>query len=413
MPRSCSRSRSALYAIARGVVIEPPALLTQPLANLFERFSRRAGAEHADAMVSRTLIRYFGMRFLGAVTSVFVGIFVLIVLVDYIEFMRRAADVPNLSTWMVAKTSFFRVPQLTERLLPFSVLVGAMACYLALSRRNELVIARSAGMSAWQFVAPAVIVAFMIGIVATAIYNPLSASMREMSKRLEAEIFGNKQSGAAQKRSPASGCGSAASTANRSSTRRQARNRACGSTGSACSPSIPPASRWSGSRPSVPCWSPATGGSIRRSVYVSGEPPRDYDTYLVKTNLTAAQVRESFSTPETVPFWELPAYIEIAERSGLAAAGYKLQYHLLIARPFLLSAMVLLACSVSLRFFRFGGVARMVLSGVAAGFLLYVLSKVTEDLSKAELMHPAVAAWLPVLAGGLTGFVVLLYQEDG
>jgi lipopolysaccharide export system permease protein len=148
-------------------------------------------------------------------------------------------------------------------------------------------------------------------------------------------------------------------------------------------------------------------------VYVSGEPPRDHETYLVKTNLTAAQVRESFSTPETVPFWELPAYIEIAERSGLVAAGYKLQYQILIARPFLLTAMVLLACSVSLRFFRFGGVPRMVLSGVAAGFLLYVLSKVTEDLSKAELLHPALRRMVACACGGLTGFVVLLYQEDG
>ena len=144
-------------------------------------------------MVSRTLIRYFGMRFLGAVMSVFLGIFVLIVLVDYIELMRRAADIPNLSGWVVAKTSFFRVPQLTERLLPFSVLVGAMTCYLALSRRNELVIARSAGMSAWQFVAPALIVAFVIGLAATAIYNPLSAAMREWSKKLEAEMFGDQK----------------------------------------------------------------------------------------------------------------------------------------------------------------------------------------------------------------------------
>ena len=31
-------------------------------------------------------------------------------------------------------------------------------------------------------------------------------------------------------------------------------------------------------------------------------------------------MRESFSTPETVPFWDLPAYIEIAERSGLDAS---------------------------------------------------------------------------------------------
>jgi lipopolysaccharide export system permease protein len=90
-----------------------------------------------------------------------------------------------------------------------------------------------------------------------------------------------------------------------------------------------------------------------------------------------------------------------------------LQLQKLLARPFLLAAMVLLAAAVSLRFFRFGGVQKMVLSGVAAGFLLYVLSKVTEDLSKAELMHPVAAAWLPVLVGGVTGFIALLYQEDG
>src|SRR5437016_4621973 len=135
-------------------------------------------------MIPRTLIRYFGLRFLGAVMSVFFGIFLLIVLVDYIEMMRRAADVVNLSAWMAAKASFFRVPQLTERILPFSILVGTMACYLNLSRRLELVVARAAGMSAWQFVAPAVLMAFLVGLVATAIYNPISAVMREWSKRI-------------------------------------------------------------------------------------------------------------------------------------------------------------------------------------------------------------------------------------
>ena len=95
------------------------------------------------------------------------------------------------------------------------------------------------------------------------------------------------------------------------------------------------------------------------------------------------------------------------------AAGYRLQYHKLIAQPFLLAAMVMLASAVSLRFFRLGGVQKMVLSGVSAGFLLYVLQKITEDLSKADLMSPIVAAWLPVCLGGLTGLLALLYQEDG
>ena len=68
-----------------------------------------------------------------------------------------------------------------------------------------------------------------------------------------------------------------------------------------------------------------------------------------------------------MPFWQLPHYIDMAERAGLAAAGYRLQYQKLLARPFMLAAMVLLAAAFSLRFFRFGGVQKMVLGGVAVG----------------------------------------------
>jgi hypothetical protein len=32
---------AGIYAVARGVVLEPPAFLTQPAAKLFERMSRR------------------------------------------------------------------------------------------------------------------------------------------------------------------------------------------------------------------------------------------------------------------------------------------------------------------------------------------------------------------------------------
>ena len=55
----------------------------------------------------------------------------------------------------------------------------------------------------------------------------------------------------------------------------------------------------------------------------------------------------------------------------------------------------------------------MVLSGITAGFLLFVLQKITDDMSRAELMSPVAAAWIPVVVGGLTGFVALLFQEDG
>ncbi|MGB7857891.1 MAG: LptF/LptG family permease, partial [Pseudolabrys sp.] len=141
-------------------------------------------------IIAGTLARYFGLRFVNAVLVVFASIFVLVVLIDYIELTRRAGDIPNVSAALVAKTSLYRVPQVVERILPFCVLIGAMSCYLNLSRRLELVVARSAGMSAWQFVMPAIVAAFVFGIIATAIYNPISATLQERSKRFEAELFG-------------------------------------------------------------------------------------------------------------------------------------------------------------------------------------------------------------------------------
>src|SRR6201997_3864265 len=145
-------------------------------------------------VVAGTLSRYFGMRFLTSVVGSFLGVIVLAAMIDYVELMRRGADWPNATPWLLAKISMFRVPALTERIMPFSVLVGTMSCYLNLSRRLELVVARASGVSAWQFVAPAIVAALIFGTVATTIYNPLSAVLRERSKRLEADMLGENPS---------------------------------------------------------------------------------------------------------------------------------------------------------------------------------------------------------------------------
>ena len=145
-------------------------------------------------MIARTVSRYFGARFLRAVLAVFAGTLVLTAMVDFLEMLRRSGDIKDISTFFVAKITFFRVPFITERVMPFAVLVGAMFCYLNLSRRLELVVARAAGISAWQFIAPAVGIAAVIGILTTTIYNPISASLREQSSRLEAELFGSESS---------------------------------------------------------------------------------------------------------------------------------------------------------------------------------------------------------------------------
>jgi lipopolysaccharide export system permease protein len=364
------------------------------------------------SMVTNTLGRYFAGRFLVSAVGVFASIFVLLVLVDYVEMVRRTSNIATASALMVAETSLFRVPQLLEKMMPFCVLIGAMTCYLALSRRLELVVARAAGVSAWQFIAPALVSSIMLGVLATVAYNPMSANLRELSKRMEGELLGSAPGGGVQDSADfwlnqINSDGQVIINAARSE---QQGERLTGLTLFRFDTENHFKERIEAREATL-----EEGRWVFRSVrrFSLDSPPVDQAVYELPTSLTPAQVRNSFSTPETVSFWQLPNYIRSSESSGFATAGYRLQYHKLIAQPFLLAAMVMLAASVSLRFFRMGGVQKMVLSGVGAGFLLYVLSKVTDDLSKAGLMNPIAAAWLPVLVGGLTGFLALLYQEDG
>ena len=150
------------------------------------------------SMMTNTLGRYFAGRFLVSAVGVFASIFLLLVLVDYIEMVRKTSGLVSVSAIKVAQTSLYRVPQLLEKMMPFCVLIGAMTCYLALSRRLELVVARAAGVSAWQFIAPALAARSCSGYWRPSPTIRCRPILRELSKRMEAELFGSAPGGGVQ-----------------------------------------------------------------------------------------------------------------------------------------------------------------------------------------------------------------------
>src|SRR5271170_6291632 len=143
----CSAQSPPVYGRSRagGSWSPPPRCRSLRLRSATASRGRRT---EERAMITGTLSRYFGMRFLTSVIGSFIGVVALAAMIDYVELMRRGADWPNATAVLLAKISLLRVPQLTERIMPFAVLVGAMSCYLTLSRRLELVVARAAGVSA-------------------------------------------------------------------------------------------------------------------------------------------------------------------------------------------------------------------------------------------------------------------------
>jgi lipopolysaccharide export system permease protein len=139
-------------------------------------------------------------------------------------------------------------------------------------------------------------------------------------------------------------------------------------------------------------------------------PPR---SFTLPTELTPDRIETSFASPDTLSFWALPGFIAVLEEAGFSAVRHRLHFQSLLALPVLTAAMALLAAGFSMRPSRRGGVAQMVGAGVAAGFALFVLDKITGEFGEAGTLPVTLAAWAPTIAGLLLALSLLLHMEDG
>jgi lipopolysaccharide export system permease protein len=359
-------------------------------------------------MIAGTLGRYFALRFFKTVAAVFLGVFALIFAIDLVDSLRRVGDTPQANGLVMAWLSLLHTPLVAEQALPFVVLFGAMISFLNLSRKLELVVARSAGVSVWQFIAPSLVVVAAVGVVAVTLGNPASTAMKRQSDRIEAKLFGG------------GGVGSRGVWIRQKSVDGESVIHAEGRDDTGPSLFHVQVYNFDASGAFVERVD-ATEATLRdgywrldqADVVTPGFDTLPTGAYLLATSLTRAEVAQAFAPPETVSFWSLPALAEQTERAGLNAVGYRLQYQELLATPLTFAAMVLVAACFSLRFFRMGGVQGMVSGGVVAGFVLYVATKLVNDIGAAGFFSAPVAGWSPAVVGCAAGVYVLLHQEDG
>ncbi|MBL8574960.1 MAG: LPS export ABC transporter permease LptG [Hyphomicrobiaceae bacterium] len=363
-------------------------------------------------MIGRTLGVYMARKFTSITVGMLMASFVIVFLVDFVELVRRAVDRESFTWSLALAASLLRVPVYLEQVMPFAVLFGAIAGFLALSRRLELVIIRAAGISVWQFLVPPILVAALLGVIGTTVYNPTAAKLKELSDDITLRLFGQEQLIVAQSSSEAwlrqEGDDGESIMHARQSFEQGARLVDVVALTFTPTGALHERIEAKEARLEPNKW--VLKDALVRS---ANSDPQIFNTYIVSTRLSTEQVRESLAAPDVVPFWKLPRYIDMAQRAGLPAFQYRLQYQSLLARPLLLSAMVLIAATVSLRLFRFGNIGRMVLSGVGAGFVLYVITQLARDLGGVGIVPPVVAAWSPAVVATLMGFTILLHQEDG
>lgn len=359
--------------------------------------------------VPKLFYRYLFQRFAIVILLTFLVVLTLIYVLDFVELVRISSGLPNTSVLSLLYLSLLRVPPVAEQAFPFAALFGALIVFLGLSRQRELVVARASGISIWQILVPPLLVALLLGLFSMTVYNPLSATLKNHTEEAEARLLRNTK--------PAD--------------KTEFWLRQSGVDGDAIIRAVRASNR-SASLTNVTFFEfDHDGRFIHRvkadkaalmdgywqlenaRVVTPGTLPEEHAVFEIATNVTPDLLRQTFTSPEAVPFWILRNWADQMRSAGIDATAFYQYYQSLLAKPLVFLAMVVIAACVSVQFSRTGRSAVAILGGVIAGFAFFTINKIFSDLGSAGLLSTILAAWLPPGIACFLGCWALLYQEDG
>ncbi|MBT4889845.1 MAG: LptF/LptG family permease, partial [Rhodospirillales bacterium] len=139
--------------------------------------------------LSSTLSVYIGRQFLWNFIGLLAIILTIVLLFDVIELLRRTHSRPNITFMIILKLALLKLPYMTQQVFPFATLFGGMLTFWRLARHQELVVTRSAGISAWQFLLPVIAVGFLLGVFQMTALNPLASTTLTHYERAEVQLF--------------------------------------------------------------------------------------------------------------------------------------------------------------------------------------------------------------------------------
>ena len=363
--------------------------------------------------ISLTLSLYLAKQFIFGLALSASILFGLVFLIDLVELLRRASG-EDINFTTVILMAILKLPTMIQKLLPFIALFGSIFTFAKLSRTNELVVTKAAGVSVWQFLFPSVTISLILGILFVALLNPLSSLMASKYEWLETKYFRKSSSLLAvspgglwlrQVEKDSLAVIHAEQVTGQGIDLRNVIIFIYDINGDKFLKRID--AKVAKLKP--PLW------YLSDVLITSSErEPISKKDYTLETNLTKGQIQDSFASPETLSFWTLPGFINILREAGFTANKHRVYWHSLLSMPLFLFSMVLIAATFSLRLSSTKrSTSFLIVGGVMSGFILYVFSDIIFALGLSGKLPAILAAWTPAGICTLIGFSLLFHLEDG
>lgn len=356
--------------------------------------------------------RYITGKVVRGVAVALVCVLVSILLIDLVEQMRSIGARVELGMAEALRLTLLKTPMLIEQTLPFIVLAGTMMAVIGLNRSSELVAMRAAGVSAWRFLTPASIVAFVLGVAVIVGLNPLGAHLYQQFELAKAEALSDyaEQRTAGVWIRQGDTEGQVVIHADRVDATGAALEGATFMFFEVERDALRFRRRIQAERAVL------RPGFWQLSDLVEAEPgarPVRQAHLAIPTDLDAAEMLDRFVAPSTLSFWALPGFIDEARRAGFAPTRYELKWQTLLAYPLMLAAMAGLGAAFSLQLQRLGRLASWGAAGVGLGLFLFFYSQLAGAFAITQSVPAAVAAWSAPIAGMFIALSIIAFLEDG
>ena len=362
-----------------------------------------------------TLSLYLGRHFIVSFFSLLAVITGLVLLFDTVELMRRSVGAVTVDFSTLFGMAVLKLPHTAEATLPFVALLAMMFVLFRLSRSHELVVIRSAGVSVWQFLAPPLVLTAIFGMLNLTIIDPVAANMYDSYQRMDESLIRGQdttlnigENGLWLRES----VGGIATVVYAASVHQD------NDTLTLTKVSI----FQTDNKETLNRRIEAAAGRLSDGAFwlekawdiVPGKPGVFYDALTLPTSITLSKVQDSFAAPETMSFWELPQFIRFSEQAGFSALPHRLYWYSLLASPWLLCAMVLIAAAFNLTAnVRLAGWTGRGVAGLSVGFMLYFFSRFLYALGLSVTLPLVLAAWAPAAVASLLGLAYIFHREDG
>ncbi len=353
------------------------------------------------------LIRHVAVRVLAAI-----GVIMLIVaVIDTAELFRRVSNKENISAVSVLLMEAIKMPSTLPTLIPFGVLFGLIFSFQKLRSTNEIIIARTNGLSLFKLsIAPSLFI-ISLSVFSLIVIDPIASATKKRFLSLEEDMFGG------------NGRNLTVSTEGiwlrDRNTQLSFIMHGDGIDANTFSLVNPLVYTFDQNNNLLSRYYPEqlvleegywqiSGGKVIRQ----GGKVLPVDSFQLSSSISRRDLTHSNKRPETIPLYQLWGYIDVLDQAGLPSLGHTSYLYYQLSLPLILVGMVMIIARFTLSPTGRVTVGHLVIFSVMLGLLFYFTKDVLYVMGASGRLPPIVAGLAPgVIMIGI-GALLLIHADE-